>query len=194
VTATGFGSGTSSAREVIEALEQEVAQLRTALESRVVIEQAKGVLAERYRLSVDDAFLLLRTSARGARARIHDVARDVVTSPETPPAVVRGLARTSRIRAAALRERGEATVERAHALQDRQREQLDRVSRWTQKAAARVHAESRSDAVALASLLAGYRWYLIVPTRSIGRSWSSSPAMQMQVSCRRSCATGSASG
>jgi hypothetical protein len=77
--------------------------------------------------------------------------------------VVRGLARTSRLRAVALRERGEATAERARALHDRRSEQLDRLSEWTQKAAARVHAGSRSDAVALAALLAGYRWYLIVP-------------------------------
>jgi AmiR/NasT family two-component response regulator len=62
-------------------LRKEVEQLRTALESRVVIEQAKGVLAERYRLSIDDAFLLLRQSARSARVRLHELAAEVVHAP-----------------------------------------------------------------------------------------------------------------
>ena len=59
-------------------------QLEHALESRVVIEQAKGVLAERYALPVDDAFGLLRRAARSQRVRIHDLAREVVESRTTP--------------------------------------------------------------------------------------------------------------
>lgn len=55
--------------------------------SRIVIEQAKGVLAERYRLPMDEAFAVLRRAARSNRVRIHELAEAVVTSPRTPTAV-----------------------------------------------------------------------------------------------------------
>ncbi|GGL64575.1 transcriptional regulator [Streptomyces fumigatiscleroticus] len=54
------------------------AQLHTALESRIVIEQAKGALAQRHGIGVDDAFHRLRQYARSHRRRITDVAREVV--------------------------------------------------------------------------------------------------------------------
>ena len=54
------------------------AQLTGALESRVVIEQAKGIVAERDGIGVDEAFALLRRSARDANRRLGDVAADVV--------------------------------------------------------------------------------------------------------------------
>ncbi|MBO8186908.1 ANTAR domain-containing protein [Streptomyces sp. DW4-2] len=53
-------------------------ELELALGSRVVIEQAKGVLAERGHGSVDDAFRTLRAFARSHRRPLHQVARDVV--------------------------------------------------------------------------------------------------------------------
>ncbi len=53
-------------------------QLQTALNSRVVIEQAKGVLADRLSLSMPESFALLRDYSRNANARIDDVARQVV--------------------------------------------------------------------------------------------------------------------
>lgn len=56
-----------------------VAQLQGALTSRVVIEQAKGVLAERAHVSVDTAFARLRTYAREHNRRLSDVARDVIS-------------------------------------------------------------------------------------------------------------------
>jgi hypothetical protein len=55
------------------------------------------VLAERYELTVDDAFLILRRSARSARVRIHDLAGEVAHSRETPQAVLRGMTRESRL-------------------------------------------------------------------------------------------------
>lgn len=53
-------------------------QLRHALASRVVIEQAKGALAERLRIDVASAFFLLRKYARNRNERIADVALQVV--------------------------------------------------------------------------------------------------------------------
>jgi GAF domain-containing protein len=55
-----------------------VEQLQGALSSRVMIEQAKGVLAERAHIGVDDAFALLRAHAREHNLRLGNVARDLI--------------------------------------------------------------------------------------------------------------------
>ena len=54
-------------------------QLQGALESRVLVEQAKGVLAERGGLDLGAAFALLRGHARNNGRRLSDVAGDVIT-------------------------------------------------------------------------------------------------------------------
>ena len=64
------------------------AQLMWALQTRVVIEQAKGVLGERLGLDVETAFELLRRAARHDRIKIHDLAADVVASRTTPPSIL----------------------------------------------------------------------------------------------------------
>ncbi|MDD7965407.1 GAF and ANTAR domain-containing protein [Actinomycetospora lemnae] len=53
-------------------------QLQGALNSRVIIEQAKGVLAGRGDLSPEDAFTALRSHARARGLRLTELARDVV--------------------------------------------------------------------------------------------------------------------
>ncbi|MEV4414759.1 GAF and ANTAR domain-containing protein [Catellatospora sp. NPDC049609] len=55
-----------------------VEQLQTAINSRIVIEQAKGVLAERHRLDMDGSFALLRDTARRHNRRLSELARAVV--------------------------------------------------------------------------------------------------------------------
>ncbi|MFV2103885.1 GAF and ANTAR domain-containing protein [Micromonospora sp. LOL_024] len=57
-------------------------QLQAALDSRVLIEQAKGVLAERLRVDVGEAFTLLRNGARSRNRRLSDLARAVVNGTE----------------------------------------------------------------------------------------------------------------
>lgn len=52
-------------------------QLERALDSRVVIEQGKGVLASRLQVSEDEAFELLRQRARSTRRRLTEVADEV---------------------------------------------------------------------------------------------------------------------
>jgi AmiR/NasT family two-component response regulator len=64
------------------------AQLEQALESRIVIEQAKGVLTERLAVAPEHAFEILRRASRTQRRRIHLLAAEVVASRETPRAVV----------------------------------------------------------------------------------------------------------
>jgi GAF domain-containing protein len=58
-------------------------QLQTALNSRVALEQAKGVLAQRGNLDMDRSFAVLRRYARDHNLRLSDVARAVV-SREVP--------------------------------------------------------------------------------------------------------------
>lgn len=53
-------------------------QLQQALNSRVLIEQAKGVIAERAGLSMDDAFRALRTHAHSHNLGLVDVAQGVI--------------------------------------------------------------------------------------------------------------------
>jgi hypothetical protein len=61
-----------------------VAQLEHALASRVRVEQAIGVLAERHRLRPREAFDLLRGAARSRGRRITEIAQDVVASAANP--------------------------------------------------------------------------------------------------------------
>jgi hypothetical protein len=58
-------------------------QLQTALNSRIVIEQAKGVLAERLGLDMEQAFIHLRSTARNNNRHLGDVARAVVENPSS---------------------------------------------------------------------------------------------------------------
>jgi ANTAR domain len=90
--------------DIVSQLERENSQLRAALESRIVIEQAKGLLRERLDLEIDDAFALLRDAARTSRSNLHELASRVVTDPTTPNAVVVALARQARRRAVSTRE------------------------------------------------------------------------------------------
>jgi transcriptional regulator with GAF, ATPase, and Fis domain len=53
-------------------------QLQEALDSRVVIEQAKGVLTERLHIDMQEAFETLRTYARCHNQRLASLARDII--------------------------------------------------------------------------------------------------------------------
>lgn len=74
-------------RDLVATLAEQNAQLERALESRVLIEQAKGMLAERWEVTPTHAFALLRGAARTRthRMRVHDLARSVLESTTTPP-------------------------------------------------------------------------------------------------------------
>lgn len=71
-------------------------QLQGALDSRVAIEQAKGVLAQSTGSSMDDAFLLLRAYARSRSLSLRAVAADLVARRLEPSALLAG--RPSRVR------------------------------------------------------------------------------------------------
>ena len=62
-------------------------QLTQALNTRIVIEQAKGVVAERHQLSMDAAFETLRQHARNSNLKLTDVALAVARGDLDPAAV-----------------------------------------------------------------------------------------------------------
>jgi AmiR/NasT family two-component response regulator len=70
-----------------DAQERKVSQLQAALDSRVIIEQAIGILAERFDLSFEDAFEVLRAAARNSRREVRAVAEELRVSRETPLAI-----------------------------------------------------------------------------------------------------------
>lgn len=63
--------------------EERAAQLQRALDSRVLVEQAKGALSERLGTTQQAAFEMLRTYARSHNKPIDDVASAVLAGPAT---------------------------------------------------------------------------------------------------------------
>ncbi|HTF46186.1 MAG TPA: GAF and ANTAR domain-containing protein [Pseudonocardia sp.] len=66
-------------------------QLQGALNSRTVIEQAKGVLAGRSHLDVDQAFTVLRQHARSHHLKLVELAHQVVTGQADIDAIMTGM-------------------------------------------------------------------------------------------------------
>ena len=64
----------------VSSAEERARQLQAALDSRVVIEQAKGVLMAKTGASEQKAFELLRQQSRSSRTKLHDVAAAVVAT------------------------------------------------------------------------------------------------------------------
>lgn len=59
-------------------------QLEFALESRVAIEQAKGIVAEHNRVNVDEAFALIRRFTRDNNRLLSDTAREIIDGTLSP--------------------------------------------------------------------------------------------------------------
>jgi GAF domain-containing protein len=90
-------------------------QLSAALTSRVVIEQAKGVISERAGVTLAEAFSRLRGYARNRNLRLTDVARAAVDGTLdplawSPQSVRRSPGRTGSRKAAQRQDPGEATT------------------------------------------------------------------------------------
>lgn len=69
-----------------------IPQLRATLTQRIVVEQAKGFLRERFDISVDEAFSLLRRCARARGDHLTDVARQLMSDPSSRPGLLEEMA------------------------------------------------------------------------------------------------------
>jgi GAF domain-containing protein len=75
-------------RRALVTTEELAAQLQTALNDRIVIEQVKGFLAERGQLEIDAAFAVLRDFCRSSRLPLTQTAREVLAGQRDPDAVL----------------------------------------------------------------------------------------------------------
>ena len=65
-------------QRAIHARDMLTEQLQAALNSRVLIEQAKGLLAERLQIDVEQAFTILRSTARNRNRKLSDLSQALV--------------------------------------------------------------------------------------------------------------------
>jgi GAF domain-containing protein len=81
--ATYAGVALTNLGALHDALDQ-VEHMRAAMESRAAIEQAKGILIERYRLTPDQAFRLLADASMQTNRKVRDLAGELVLTGELP--------------------------------------------------------------------------------------------------------------
>ncbi|MGY1705309.1 ANTAR domain-containing protein [Geodermatophilus sp. SYSU D00697] len=103
--ATGFAPYAAVAAGTVQAYRgarTTADNLQIALESRAVIEQAKGILIERHKLTPDQAFDALSTISMNKNVKVRDIAEHLVLTGELP--LVR--TRSSQSAYRAIQERG----------------------------------------------------------------------------------------
>ncbi|MBQ0855518.1 ANTAR domain-containing protein [Streptomyces sp. BH-SS-21] len=69
----------------VEALREEVAQLRIAMERRPVIDMARGILMARCSCTEDDAWELLVDVSQHSNTKLHDIAEAVLATVHGGP-------------------------------------------------------------------------------------------------------------
>jgi hypothetical protein len=72
---------------VTQAAFERRAQLEHALQSRIAIEQAKGIIAERCGLDTEEAFRVIRNAARRNQLPLRDLIDRVRPREPTPPEI-----------------------------------------------------------------------------------------------------------
>ncbi|TML27455.1 MAG: ANTAR domain-containing protein [Actinobacteria bacterium] len=77
---TLLAAQTGVTNDATQFLVERTIQLQSALESRIVIEQAKGILAERHGTTPDQAFELMRRDARSRRMKLHELALGITAT------------------------------------------------------------------------------------------------------------------
>ncbi|MEU4199978.1 ANTAR domain-containing protein [Streptomyces sp. NPDC045470] len=74
------GAARSGEETVVEQLRAENAQLRQALDSRPVIDQARGILMATESCTAEQAWDILRRTSQHTNTKVHEVAGEVVAS------------------------------------------------------------------------------------------------------------------
>ncbi len=83
-TAADDGNELDALRARLARVEVENEQLRIGLSSRILIEQAKGVMIERLDLPAEDVFNLLRSAARRSGMKVQTIAAEILKTRVTP--------------------------------------------------------------------------------------------------------------
>jgi ANTAR domain len=105
------------ARERIRNLERELVHRGRILESEVAVEQATGMLAERFAVEVDEALRIMQDAADLSRMRLHVLAQRVLEARTTPGPLIVALARSQRERLSSMREVQESHRDRIAELE-----------------------------------------------------------------------------
>ena len=71
-------------------LQQETEEMKRRLEDRTLVERAKGILQEKYRLSEQDAYLRLRNESRRLRRPMRDLAEAILLAEGLDPDTIQG--------------------------------------------------------------------------------------------------------
>ena len=79
------GHGSAASDGEIERLTELLAGLEVALLTRDIIGQAKGILMERYRITADEAFELLRTASQHKNRKLRDLAEELASTGDWEP-------------------------------------------------------------------------------------------------------------
>jgi len=66
----------------IQSQGQEITQLRDALETRKLVERAKGILMDRHGLTEDEAFKRIHFQARNQNKKMREIAESIITAAE----------------------------------------------------------------------------------------------------------------
>ena len=82
----------------ISELERTVSNLQHALDTRVVIDRAVGMLSERFDLAATDAFELMRAAARHSRRPVRALATELTESRGQTPEEIADAARRRQLR------------------------------------------------------------------------------------------------
>lgn len=82
---THAGGGTAAQEEAPEQLHAELAQLRRAMETRPVIDQAMGVLMATFRLPADAAWEVMVMTSQNTNTKVYRLAGDLVGSVQGTP-------------------------------------------------------------------------------------------------------------
>jgi GAF domain-containing protein len=81
----GYVAGAVAGAAVRTQPAESARRLRLAMESRAVIEQAKGVLMARHGCTADEAFAMLVTESQRTNRKLRTLAADLVSSPHSSP-------------------------------------------------------------------------------------------------------------
>ncbi len=83
---TAYAGAALTNMDALQDARELAANLQKAMESRAVIEQAKGILVERYKLTPEQAFRLLAGASMRVNRKVRDLAEELVLTGELPGA------------------------------------------------------------------------------------------------------------